>query len=469
MIVKNEESNLETCLKNVQPFVDQIVVVDTGSSDQTKEIAYQFTNDVYDFVWCDDFSKARNFSLDQATNDWVLILDADEVVVDFDKNACVKSINEHPNQVGRIKRINPFESNGMIQKYIERVNRVFNKNFYQYEGKIHEQIVRKDQKPYDTFLIDLSANHIGYMKEVVKTTNKLKRNIEMLTKAIESTPTDPYLHYQIGKSYYMEHTYNEAYSSFKRALEIGVDFTLEYTKDLIESFGYTLIQCQKYSEALEISQYEIYYANSPNYNFLMGLIYMNNGAFHQAIEFFKKCIGSIEGSIEGINSYQPNYNIGVIYEVLGAHHQALYYYAQAGGYSLALERSQSLKNQIAASFEKELNEVQEAIIKGNTSFARIMIDNLKAINDSNQLKIYLGMVDIIDGDYSEGIKVLKEAFEVKSDDYDIAYNIALAYYQLNEFGEALEWLNCVLKGSSDINLMKDTQELMNQIVVLNKN
>ena len=81
MIVKNEEAFLEKCLLSVQGLVDEIVIVDTGSTDKTKEIALKFTSKVYDFEWCDNFAAARNESLKYATGDWILVLDADEVIV----------------------------------------------------------------------------------------------------------------------------------------------------------------------------------------------------------------------------------------------------------------------------------------------------------------------------------------------------------------------------------------------------
>ena len=80
MIVKNEEQFIEQCLQSVKGLVDEIVIVDTGSTDKTKEIASRFTRRIYDFVWCDDFSAARNVSLNHATGDWILVLDADERV-----------------------------------------------------------------------------------------------------------------------------------------------------------------------------------------------------------------------------------------------------------------------------------------------------------------------------------------------------------------------------------------------------
>lgn len=78
MLVKNEEQNLKNCLFKVKLLVDEIIIIDTGSTDNTKIIESEFTDKVYDFKWCNDFSIARNLSLLKATNYWVLILDGDE-------------------------------------------------------------------------------------------------------------------------------------------------------------------------------------------------------------------------------------------------------------------------------------------------------------------------------------------------------------------------------------------------------
>jgi glycosyltransferase involved in cell wall biosynthesis len=80
MIVKNEQKTLERCLKSIKSYVDEIVIVDSGSTDDTLSIAKKFTNKIYHFEWCDDFSKARNFAFSKATSDYVMWLDADDVV-----------------------------------------------------------------------------------------------------------------------------------------------------------------------------------------------------------------------------------------------------------------------------------------------------------------------------------------------------------------------------------------------------
>ena len=84
MLTKNEEKTLAKAINSVKPVVDEIIVVDTGSTDKTKEIAKKFTKKIYDFEWNDNFADARNFSISKATKDWILILDADEIIKNED-------------------------------------------------------------------------------------------------------------------------------------------------------------------------------------------------------------------------------------------------------------------------------------------------------------------------------------------------------------------------------------------------
>ncbi|WP_338115288.1 glycosyltransferase [Oceanirhabdus seepicola] len=339
MIVKNEEETLKKCLSSLNNLVDEIVVVDTGSIDKTKEIALKYTDKVFDFKWCNDFAKARNFSLSKASNEWVLVLDADEVIMNFDIENIFRFINVNNDKcVGRLKRINQYEDKYGTKKYIERVNRLFNKKYFQYEGIIHEQVVLKNKEDYRTENIDLVIDHIGYSKEVLSRTNKIQRNIKLLKEALKENPNDPYLHYQLGKSYFMGKEYREANYFFETAVLLLDNFTYEYAEDLVESYGYTLIELELFKKALSLKKYEKYYFNSPDFIFLIGLIEMNNSNFKKAAETFLKCTEFKEGKIEGITSFLPLYNIGVIFECLGFKEEALNYYRLCGDYPLAKTR-----------------------------------------------------------------------------------------------------------------------------------
>ncbi|WP_207655074.1 glycosyltransferase [Clostridium liquoris] len=345
MIVKNEEQTLKNCLSRAADLAKELVIVDTGSTDKTKSIALEFTDKVYDFKWCNDFAKARNFSISKASNDWVIVLDADEFIEDFDRKGILKFISNENNckKVGRIKRKSLMEDSFGVKKYFERVNRVFNKKYFHYKGIIHEQISSMDGEAYETENLAISVDHIGYTKEVVNRTNKLKRNIDLLNEAMKDAPDDPYLQYQLGKSYYMLKNYNKASTCFEMALKHDVDYRLEYVSDLVETYGYSLIDSGRYSDALKLEKFAKYYANA-DFCFLMALIYMNNAKFTLAVENYMKCTRFEESKVEGVTSYLSYYNIGVIYDVLGFKEKALEYYNMCGNYEPAIARRKAQLN-----------------------------------------------------------------------------------------------------------------------------
>lgn len=340
MIVKNEEENLANCLESVKKYVDEIVVVDTGSSDKTKQLALKYTDKVFDFEWCDDFSKARNFSIKKASNDWILILDADEFVVKFDTDKLIEELNINSNKVGRIEIVNKLQDE---KKYIETVGRLFNKKFYHYEGIIHEQMVSIAKEIYKSWNTSIVLEHIGYTEKIINKTNKIERNINLLNNALKQNSEDPYTYYQLGKSFYMKKQYKTASDYFKTALNYVNDFRLEYVEDLIETYGYSMLNSGQTKNALKIGDYEKYYNLSADFNFLIGLISMNNALFDVAVSYFEKCLISKKGLVEGVNSFLPNYNIGVIYECLGKIDEACAYYSKCGDYKLAKNRINMIK------------------------------------------------------------------------------------------------------------------------------
>jgi len=394
MIIKNEEQYLSDALHRIKDYVDEIIIVDTGSTDKSKEIASKYTNKIYGFEWCDDFAKARNFSISKATNDWILILDADEMVLDFDKNQVERFMDSDNKKraVGRIKVINLFEEENEIKKSIVYISRFFNKNYFCYEGSIHEQVISKQNTKYNVEPIKITIEHLGYLNEIMSKKNKSERNISLLMNAIKSNTKDPYYYYQLGKSYYKIQQYKKALENFKQAINLCENFKYEYAQDLVESHGYTLLKCEQYSEAMQLLDYEYYYGQSPDYNFIIGLIYMNNGKFQDAIGQFKKCIGGREGKVEGINSYQPKYNIGVIYEVLGETEKAIKHYKECGDYLPAQGRLSELIGKPIYESKGETMKLSIAMmVKNEERYLDICLSSLKPIMDN--IKTELIIVD----------------------------------------------------------------------------
>lgn len=143
MIVKNEEDVLTRCLEGVRGFVDEIVIVDTGSQDRTRQVAEKYTDKIYDFPWDDDFSAARNYGLEKATKEYCMWLDADDVI-----------LPEEAEKIQRLKKILPKDVDTVMMKYATAFDEWGRPSFTYYrerilkncsqcrfQGRVHEVIV----------------------------------------------------------------------------------------------------------------------------------------------------------------------------------------------------------------------------------------------------------------------------------------------------------------------------------------
>lgn len=104
IITKNEKENLRQCLQRLMGYGFELVVVDTGSTDGTIEMASEYTKSIYEFPWCDDFAKAKNYAISKADNDMVFVLDSDEFIEKMDIQRLEQFMNENASYVGRILR-----------------------------------------------------------------------------------------------------------------------------------------------------------------------------------------------------------------------------------------------------------------------------------------------------------------------------------------------------------------------------
>ena len=140
MIAKDEEKSLGRFLQNVKGFADEIVIVDSGSIDNTKKIASKFTKNVYDFKWNDDFSAARNFSISKATKDWILVLDPDEIISKNDLIKLKKIISLNEKGIMGYRLIQKTFFNGNVVS-IRGICRVFkNDKRIKFIYNIHETV-----------------------------------------------------------------------------------------------------------------------------------------------------------------------------------------------------------------------------------------------------------------------------------------------------------------------------------------
>lgn len=345
IIAKNEEKNIERCLQALTVLDTDVVVVDTGSIDKTKELAKKYACRVYDYEWKDDFAAAKNFAISKAENDIVMMVDADEfldVLSPKEINRLWEQMKKHPSEVGRVFLKNIFEREGNKQEGYEWISRIFSKERFHYEGRVHEQIVSLDGSDYKTYQTNAAFLHVGYDLPLEERRKKAKRNICLLERELEDLDKDdgqrPYIFYQLGKSYFMSQDYEKACAYFSQGLSFDLNPEQEYVIDMVETYGYALLNSGQEADALLFESIYSEFGRSADFQFLMGLIYMKNAMFEKAVEEFLKAVKHEECRVRGVNSYSAYYNIGVIYECLGNKELAREFYKKSGDYRPARER-----------------------------------------------------------------------------------------------------------------------------------
>jgi tetratricopeptide (TPR) repeat protein len=226
MIVRNEEHNLERCLRSVQGVVDEIIIVDTGSTDRTPEIAARYGAKVFHHVWQDDFALARNASLKQAAGDWILALDADEELAP-DTQARLRSVLSATTADGLLVCQRNFFSAKALASYgdVNYVRLFRNRPGVGYELALHEQItpsILRQNGRLETS--DLVIWHYGYTQPVVQgQEGRFQRNIRVLEQELARSPQSAFLCASLGLVYHQVKQAALAEAYLRRALELGAE------------------------------------------------------------------------------------------------------------------------------------------------------------------------------------------------------------------------------------------------------
>ena len=346
IIAKNEEKNMHTFLSRIvehtKGYPVEILIADTGSTDATKEIASTFPVKLVHFDWINDFSAARNFTLQQATNDWILVLDCDEYIEELDMDGLQYFITHHPKAIGMLSIKNHSHVNGYDSIYTSLNERFFNRQHYHYESIIHEQLRPLTEFTVNKVAIPVTVDHSGYNGTLEERQAKVARNNDLLFKMLEQTPNNPYLYFQIGQSFHMLQDVRQAAYYFEKGLNLEVNPALEYVQLMIVSYGYALLDLDRYEDALQLQNSYEAFSDSADFVCLMGLIYLRNGMLNESVDAFIRATELDKVQVAGANSFIPLYNLGCINEVLGDKDMAIELYRKCGDFEPAVIRLNTL-------------------------------------------------------------------------------------------------------------------------------
>ncbi len=299
LIVRNEERFLAQCLASVRPVADQLVVVDTGSTDRTVEIAREYGAEVHTFTWCDDFSAARNAALAHATGDWVLMIDADEELP-ADQHPRLHADMARTGVLGlRIPLINiGAEADG--QAYVPRLYRNAPGLFY--ISRIHEQVfssilVRAEEWGLDTAFGSAQLRHHGYSTQLVQERSKVERNLRLLREAVLEIPNDANLLMNLGLETVHAGDLEAGLAEYEKAFQaLAADpqqqRVPELREGLLTQYTATLMKAGRFTDIVRVLESPVAKAHEPtaSLHYALGLAYLRLEQHAAAAREIKECL-----------------------------------------------------------------------------------------------------------------------------------------------------------------------------------
>lgn len=256
MIVRDEEAHLERCLASVRDIADEIIVVDTGSTDGTLAVAERFGATVGHFDWIDDFSAARNESLRLATGDWALWIDADEELEASSANG-IREALMRPQFAGfYVQILNLLDETGDANKYVHVPVRLFRRcPEVRFEGRVHEQITPSLQSlglPNAT-LESVKIRHYGYRPSDMASKDKLNRTVSLIEKELQERPEDPFQLFNLANAHIVARNYPMAVAAATAAVS-HIESESGFGSQAYQILAAGLIELGRFEEALAACQ-----------------------------------------------------------------------------------------------------------------------------------------------------------------------------------------------------------------------
>lgn len=346
MITKNEEGTIEKALKAIKNYPFELIVTDTGSTDKTREIAEKYADKVVDFEWINDFSAARNYCASFASNDWILAIDSDEYITRIDMDELEQLMRNYVAQVGRILISSTHYGISSSEEALDNsalyIDRLYNKKYYHFTQKVHEQLTKIGGGLNTGFLAPIYVDHSGYAVSPEKVIEKNHRNIELLQAAVEDLQNSPeeipdkefaYLYFQMGVSYSAIRDFPSAHFYFEKAFSYHLPAHLDFVHLLAVKYGFSLLNIGFVAQAKDYVQ-DMYpsFAHYADFVFMMGCVYKSNREYPTAILYFLKATTLESCTEKGMNSFGAYYHIGDCYALMDQFDMAKIFFEKAGDF-----------------------------------------------------------------------------------------------------------------------------------------
>jgi len=352
MIVKDEEAWIARCLASVRGVVDEIIVVDTGSTDRTREICESFGAKVFDFPWNDHFADARNFSLEQATGSWIFWLDADEEVDAGNASALRSVLDMEDTQLAFIELINYYGEGPPAADRVYRIahHRLFRSGIgFRFHNAIHEQLNVDEVlgEVTDIPILPVKVHHYGYLDAVTAQKGKSGRNLSLLQLEAAKPEHDPWIDYHLASEYYRLMEYRRAFEQVNQSIVLFLQNGITPPSMLYKLKYAALLSLNSFDGAWPAVDKAIaLYPDYVDLHFYKGVALLQLGMLEEAVQTFSYCLLLGEGNLKyltlkGVGSFEAWYYLGLCCEKQGRPEAAVKAYKEA--LMLAPDHSGSLE------------------------------------------------------------------------------------------------------------------------------
>lgn len=354
LIVKNEERTLGGCLRSLRTFVDEVVVVDTGSTDTTIALARDLGAKVHQTRWTNDFSAARNLSLEHATQPFILVIDADERLL-AQSAPRLRSFCAAASAPGTcvVRNVLASTSSAASGDSAYSSLRVFpNTPEYRYHGRVHEQVLRAGAAPIAT-PTGVELIHLGYESTLASGKDRVARNLELLELELRDRPGDPYVLYQIGRTCVVGGDHQRAVQSLLASFATlkGVAQPPLYLSAVLLQLTFAWLGLRQLRPTLDVLSLatdlypdftDLYFAYGTA---LLELAEPTPARLHDIRQAFEYCLQLGEPdptryeSVAGVGSYRALHNLATFHEVTGNTTAARDHYRRAADFGFEPARA----------------------------------------------------------------------------------------------------------------------------------
>ncbi|MBU0501844.1 MAG: glycosyltransferase [Candidatus Margulisbacteria bacterium] len=318
MIVKNEAKMLEKTLPSLSQYADEIILVDTGSTDKTIEVAKKYGAKISSFTWINDFAAARNESLKLATGDWIIWVDADEYFNEANLKLLKKTLLETKAEALNVTLYESALATCETKNGYRRVKAFKNNCGFHFVRPINEQLVNKAGRVVKGEASNISLFHWGKDLGQEKMNEKRARYVKLYSQALEEDPSDAHLHFLLAMNLAEQNDYAQALYHYRKSYELAPD--LEIARKALEKRSDLLLRVKKMKEAaVSAAKLMKIDPESVKARTVYASIFLVTGQVDLAITALTE---ALEIKKEGVtNCYQdvamPNYLLGKAYEIKG--------------------------------------------------------------------------------------------------------------------------------------------------------